>query len=88
MKFTWDENKRQINLKQHRLDFADAEEVFRGPMRVFEDTRFDYGEQRWVGVGLLHILVVVIIHTESETEIRIISMRKATAHEQEIFYAD
>ena len=55
-------------------------------MRIFEDNRFDYGEQRWIGLGLLDVTVVVIVHTETEDEIRIISMRKATAYEQELFY--
>jgi uncharacterized DUF497 family protein len=53
MKFTWDEAKRRRNLKDHRLDFADAEKVFNGIMRVFEDTRFDYGEQRGLVLGCL-----------------------------------
>ena len=87
MKFTWDEHKRRSNLKRHKLDFADAVEVFQGPMRIFEDTRFDYGEQRWVGLGLLGNIVVVIVHTEIEDEIRVISMRKATTHEKELFYS-
>jgi hypothetical protein len=87
MKFTWDEHKRRSNLKRHKLNFADAVEVFQGPMRIFEDTRFDYGEQRWVGLGLLDNVVVVIVHTEVEDEIRVISMRKATTHEKELFYS-
>ena len=85
MKFTWDENKRRANLKKHQIDFADAEKVFNGAMRIFQDTRFDYGEQRWVGIGFLGLSVVVIVHTETETEIRIISMRKATSTEQTKF---
>jgi len=36
MKFTWDENKRQANLKKHQLDFADAEKVFAGDVFIFE----------------------------------------------------
>jgi len=87
MKFTWDEHKRLSNLKRHKLDFADAAQVFQGPTRIFEDTRFDYGEQRWVSLGLLGDTVVIIVHTETEAEIRIISMRKATVHEQELFFS-
>ena len=86
MNFTWDENKRQANLKKRQLDFADAEKVFDGPIRVFEDIRFTYEERRWIALGLLQVLVVVIVHTETETEIRIISMRKATKHEQKLYY--
>ena len=46
MNFTWDEPKRQANLAKHGLDFADAAKVFAEPMVLFEDDRFDYGEQR------------------------------------------
>jgi uncharacterized DUF497 family protein len=46
MKFTLDAHKCLSNLKRHKLDFADAAQVFQGPMRIFEDNRFDYGEQR------------------------------------------
>ena len=35
-------------------------------MVLFEDDRFDYGEQRVIGVGLLDDLVVLIVHVESE----------------------
>ena len=73
MKFTLDENKRQANLKKHQLNFADAEKVFAGDVLIFEDTRFDYGEQRWVAMGLLDVLLVIIIHVESTVDTRIIS---------------
>lgn len=84
--FTWDEKKRRINLKDHRLDFIDAEEVFAGVTFTFEDDRFDYGERRWVTLGLLRGVVVSIVHTEAEAEIHIISRRKATKRENKIFY--
>lgn len=44
MQFIWDEQKRQINLAKHGLDFADAHKVFAGAIILFEDQRFDYGE--------------------------------------------
>lgn len=86
MRYTWDEGKRQANLKKHGLDFADAEKVFDGPMVVFEDTRESYGEQRMIGIGLMDCLVVLIVHVESNEEIRIISMRKADSDETDLFY--
>ena len=86
MNFTWDDAKRQSNLRKHELDFADAEQVFAGPMATFEDTRHVYAEQRLIGLGLLNGLVVVIIHVEADTTIRVISMRKASHHEADLFY--
>ncbi len=83
MRYTWHELKRQ---KRRGLDFAEAEKVFMGPTFTFEDDREDYGEQRWVTLGLLGDRVVVIVHTETEEEIRIISMRKANKNEQILFF--
>ena len=86
MNFTWDEPKRQSNLKKHGLDFADAIKVFSGPSVLFEDQRENYGEQRMIGIGLLDFLVVLIVHVESDESIRIISMRKADSDETDLFY--
>jgi len=86
MRYTWDESKRQINLKRHGLDFVDAEKVFAGTIVLIEDDREDYGEQRMIGIGVLDFLVVLIVHVESDEEIRIISMRKADSDETDLFY--
>ena len=86
MYFSWSEAKRARNLRAHGIDFADAEQVFRGVTYTFEDDRFAYGEQRFVTLGLLAGIPVSIVHTESEHEIRIISFRKATKRETEIYF--
>jgi len=70
------------------LDFANVEQVFTGPTFTFEDDRKDYGEQRWVTLGLLQATVVVIVHTEREDEIHVISMRKAERDEQHLFFSN
>jgi len=80
------EAKRHANLRKHGLDFADAEEVFAGITCTIEDGRFDYGEQRFVTLGMLRDTVVVMAHTETPREIRIISMRKATRNEQTLYF--
>ena len=56
--FTWDENKRKLNLKNHQLDFADAEKVFRCPTVTMEDARFDYYEQHWY---ILRTVIVCVL---------------------------
>ncbi len=86
MRFEWDEAKRRINLRRHGIDFVDALEVFDGVTLTVEDTRFDYGEIRYVTVGLLKDRVVVIAHTEQDNVIRIISVRKATQHEEANYF--
>ena len=87
MKFTWDETKRQANLKKHGLDFADAELVFAGYTLTRQDKRFAYDEFRFYTIGLLGVEVMVIAHTETVDEIRIISMRKAERYAQENNFA-
>lgn len=55
-------------------------------MRVALDTREDYGEDRWNGIGLLGNRIVVVVFTERGEEIiRIISLRKALKHERKKF---
>ena len=41
---TWDERKRQSNLKAHGLDFSGCEAVFDGPAVTWDDDRVAYGE--------------------------------------------
>ncbi len=88
MRFIWYEPKRQANLKKHGVDFVDAERVFAGPTFTFEDDREDYGKQRWVTLGMLGMKVIVIVHTETANEIRIISMREAENDEQRLFFTN
>jgi uncharacterized DUF497 family protein len=85
--FIWDEAKRQINLRRHGIDFADAEKVFAGLTFTAEDDREDYGEQRYLTLGLLEDQVVSVAHTEHDEEIRIISIRKATKHEARFYFS-
>ena len=86
MRFIWRESKRQLNLQQHGLDLVDVPRVFDGPTYTYEDDRFQYSEQRFVTLGLLDDVVVSIVHTETPRLIRVISFRKATKHEQAIFF--
>lgn len=87
MNLTWNNAKRQANLKKHGLDFAEAVGVFAGHTLTRPDTRFAYEEARFSTVGLLGVEVVVIAHTETEDHIHIISMRKAERHEREHYFA-
>ncbi len=85
--FAWDDTKRRANLKKHGIDFVDAEKIFRGATFTAEDTREDYGEQRFLTLGLLDDQVVSVTHTERGNDIRIISIRKATKHEARYYFS-
>ena len=85
--FEWDERKNQANIRNHGLDFADAPEVFLSPMLIRQDTRKEYGEDRWIGIGVTRGRVVVMVWTERGhgQTVRVISMRKALKHERKRF---
>lgn len=86
MEYLWDEQKNEINVEKHGIDFADAHQVFQMPLLTKLDDRFDYGEDRWVGLGLLNNRVVNIVYREPGEEIRrIISLRKALPHERKYY---
>jgi uncharacterized protein len=83
MNFEWDEQKNELNIDKHGFDFADAYRIFGLPMVVDLDERSSYGEDRWIGTGLLDERVVVVVFTEPDQETtRIISLRKALSHER------
>ncbi|MCH8511907.1 MAG: BrnT family toxin [Kiritimatiellae bacterium] len=88
MKFEWDEEKNNQNITKHGIDFRDVVEMFHHPMLTQLDTRRDYGEDRWIGIGLLKNIVAVTVFLEWEDEetIRIISARKATRHESKEYH--
>lgn len=86
MNYEWDEAKRLSNIRKHDIDFVDVPEVFDGDTVIFEDKRFDYGEPRFIVIGILKGRVVVVAYTERHGVIRIISARKATVNEQINFF--
>ena len=87
MNIEWDENKRLINLQKHKIDFIGGEEIFDGYTVTFEDDNAGYDEQRFVTFGKFQNRVVAVVHTERNENIRIISIRKATKHEERYYYA-
>lgn len=86
MKFEWDENKRQTNITKHGIDFIDARKIFDYDTVTIEDDLFNYGEQRFIAIGLLNGKTIVVVYTEIGNKIRIISARKATKNEQRIYF--
>lgn len=88
MWFEWDEAKRLSNLRRHGFDFIDVERIFVGETITVLDDRFDYGEIRFVTLGMLDGRVVATTHTETDEVTRIISFRKASKNEEEIYYKE
>jgi uncharacterized DUF497 family protein len=85
MKFEWDEAKRRTNFQKHGLDFRDAEQVLQGPVVTVLDSRQEYGEERYISLGTLADVVVVVVHTARSEKTRIISIRKAKLRERQAY---
>ncbi|MEE9411900.1 MAG: BrnT family toxin [Methylococcales bacterium] len=78
---TWDENKRQINLQKHELDFLGCELVFDFPVVSWDDDREAYGELRINLLGWLNDRVVHITYTERGDDLHVISLHILAHHE-------
>lgn len=87
MEISFDSPKRDKTLAERGLDFADAVEVFSGPLFEQDDDRFDYGERRIITVGLLRGRMVVVVWSPRGAVRHIISMRKANDREQARYQA-
>ena len=93
MQWVWTDAKNRINTRDHRLSFATAQWVFRDPLAASRrDPHPD--EERWQTIGLIGHVVVFVVHTWPEPDPRtgeeigrIISARKATAHERRAYEA-
>ena len=88
MRFEWDERKRQSNLEKHGVDFADLKSLFASETVTVLDDRFEYAEHRFITLGLLKGIVLTVAHTETDEVIRIISARRATHYEEEIYFKE
>ena len=89
MRLEWDAAKATQNLKKHGVSFEDAGLVFYDAGRVEAyDGREDYGEDRWVTIGLVYSAVLYVVYTvRQEDTIRLISARKADASERKQYRA-
>ena len=53
LKFEWNKSKAKDNFDRHGVSFELAKEVFKDPFAVeFFDDRQDYGEERFVIIGM------------------------------------
>ena len=84
MKFEWDPQKAERNLKKHGVSFEEASTVFFDPLSAtFDDPDHSVGEHRYITVGVSsRERLIVAAHTEREDVIRVLSARLATAHER------
>ena len=88
--FTWDDSKNPINQKKHRVSFEEAQTVFFDEYAIeFDDPDHSDDEDRFLLLGLsqqFRVLVVCHCFRKNESEIRIISAKKATKKEQKTYF--
>jgi uncharacterized protein len=89
--WTWTDKKNRINKREHGLSFETAKLVFDDPL-AFSRTDPHPDGDRWQTVGLVGPVVLFVVHTLPEPDLaaghevgRIISARKATAHERRAY---
>jgi uncharacterized DUF497 family protein len=90
MRFAWDRKKSDDNYRERGFDFAYASLIFDGPVLMVEDTRRDYGERRFIAIGLadqIHITLVFTDRAGSKNDIirRIISARRSSRKERRLY---
>jgi hypothetical protein len=83
MHFVWHGKKSEANLRKHKVTFEEAVSVFHDPLSAtFRDPDAG-GEQRFITIGhSSRQRLLVVVHTEEDERIRIISARPATVHER------
>lgn len=89
MQFEWDDEKEQKNIKKHGIDFETASRVFQDENRVeiYDEAHSEY-EDRYITIGTINGIayVLIVVYTERDEAIRLISARKATAKERSMYY--
>ena len=89
LEFEWDNNKNKANIIKHGISFETASRVFFDSNRIEKyDEIHSFDEDRYITIGMIGniAVIVMVVYTERENSIRIISARKATKREMEEYY--
>jgi hypothetical protein len=82
--FAWDEEKAEQNLRKHHISFEEAETVFDDPLSItISDPDHSSHEERFIDIGLSDKKrLLVVVYTERENKVRLISARLANRIER------
>ena len=85
--FEWDPQKAKTNFEKHGITFDEASTVFKDTLSLtIEDPLHSYDEERLVLIGMSYKnSLLVVVHTEREESIRVISARKAVKRERKYY---
>jgi uncharacterized DUF497 family protein len=84
LRFEWDPNKAKQNLKLHGVSFDEASTAFGDTLSLtIYDPLHSEEEDRFVLIGNSHKnRLLVVVHTERDDNIRLISVKKASKKER------
>ena len=90
IRFEWDEAKNRAYRQKHGFTFEQASQAYLDPDKVIEFDRVQDGEHRWLAIGLISGLwLMLVVHTSRmsgyDEIVRIISARKANRREERIY---
>ena len=87
LNFEWDEEKAKANVRHHKISFDEAKTVFDDPFTItINDPKHSIIEERFVDIGTSSKRrILVVVYTQRGDRIRLISCRKATVWEREIY---
>ena len=87
--FQWDDNKAAENYATHGVQFEAAREVFHDPFALeWLDDRADYGEDRYIILGMVENRLLYVAHTLRGEKIRLISARGAEPQERRQYHEE
>lgn len=83
----WDPTKAKNNRRKHGVTFEEAATVFTDPLSsTISDPLHSEDEERFIIIGQsIQQRLLVVVHTDRENSIRIISARVANAHERNTY---
>ncbi len=85
--FEWDEDKAAQNDAKHGVTFEAARDVFKDPFAIEQiDDRENYGEERFIIIGMASGRLLTVVYTMRGEFIRIISARGAEPYEQRQYH--
>jgi uncharacterized DUF497 family protein len=85
--FQWDDNKAAENYATHGVRFEVAREVLQDPFALeWLDDRKDYGEDRYIILGMVEHRLLYIAYTMRGEKIRLISARGAEPQERRQYH--
>ena len=92
LEFVWDPRKSEANFALRGFDFLFATQIFSGVTVERADDRRDYGEPRFVAIGVVDDICLTVVYTDRSKasggiERRIISARLSNRRERMVYEA-